>query len=89
VVNATNGRCASRSDQTIMMASTPAANSPRSLGAWLAALCPTNSTTARFRQRTRHEDRDITALSWGRRFHSPIFVSQPAMRLIEAAGGVD
>ena len=38
---------------------------------------------------TRHEYRDVTALSWGRRFHAPIFVSQPAMRLIENAGGVD
>jgi hypothetical protein len=36
---------------------------------------------------TRHEYRDVTALSWGRRFHAPIFVSEPAMRLIEAAGG--
>ena len=38
---------------------------------------------------TRHEYRDVTALSWGRRFHAPIFVSEPAMRLIEAAGGVE
>ncbi len=38
---------------------------------------------------TRHEYRDVTALSWGRRFHAPIFVSAPAMRLIEGAGGVD
>ncbi|HWC75938.1 MAG TPA: ankyrin repeat domain-containing protein [Blastocatellia bacterium] len=38
---------------------------------------------------TRHEYRDVTALSWGRRFHAPIFVSQPAMQLIEDAGGVD
>jgi hypothetical protein len=38
---------------------------------------------------TRHEYRDVTALSWGRRFHAPIFVSEPAMQLIEAAGGVD
>ena len=37
----------------------------------------------------RHEYRDVTALSWGRRFHAPIFVSEPAMRLIEAAGGVE
>lgn len=35
----------------------------------------------------RHEYRDVTALSWGRRFHAPVFVSEPAMRLIEAAGG--
>jgi hypothetical protein len=38
---------------------------------------------------TRHEYRNVTALSWGRQFHAPIFVSQPAMRLIEEAGGVD
>lgn len=37
----------------------------------------------------RHEYRDVTALSWGRRFHAPVFVSQPAMRLIGAAGGTD
>jgi hypothetical protein len=38
---------------------------------------------------TRHDYRDVTALSWGRRFHAQIFVSQPAMRLIEDAGGVE
>jgi hypothetical protein len=38
---------------------------------------------------TRHEYRDVTALSWGRRFHAPIFVSEPAMRLIQDAGGVE
>jgi hypothetical protein len=38
---------------------------------------------------TRHDYRDVTALSWGRRFHAPIFVSEPAMQLIEAAGGVE
>jgi hypothetical protein len=37
----------------------------------------------------RWEYRDVTALSWGRRFHAPIFVSEPALRLIEAAGGVE
>lgn len=36
----------------------------------------------------RHDYRDVTALSWGQRFHDPIFVSEPAMRMIEAAGGV-
>ncbi len=36
---------------------------------------------------TRHDYRDVTALSWGRRFHQPIFVSEPAMQLIEGAGG--
>jgi hypothetical protein len=38
---------------------------------------------------TRHEYRDVTAVSWGRRFHDPIFVSQPALQLIEAVGGVE
>jgi hypothetical protein len=38
---------------------------------------------------TRHDYRDVTALSWGRRFHDQIFVSEPAMRLIERAGGID
>jgi hypothetical protein len=37
----------------------------------------------------RYEYRDVTALSWGRRFHAPIFVSQPALQLVEAAGGVE
>lgn len=37
----------------------------------------------------RHDYRDVTALAWGRRFHAPIFVSQPAMRLIEEAGGIE
>lgn len=36
---------------------------------------------------TRHEYRDVTALSWGRRFHAPIFVSEPAMELLLTAGG--
>jgi ankyrin repeat protein len=39
--------------------------------------------------RTRHDYRDVTPLSWGRRFHQQIFVSDPALRLIEAAGGVE
>ncbi|MGH7638015.1 MAG: ankyrin repeat domain-containing protein [Gemmatimonadaceae bacterium] len=38
---------------------------------------------------TRHDYRDVTPLSYGRRFHAPIFVSQPAMDMIRAAGGVD
>jgi hypothetical protein len=41
------------------------------------------------RTTTRHEYRNVTALSWGRRFHDRIFVSEPALRLIEAAGGVE
>lgn len=36
----------------------------------------------------RHEYRDVTPITWGRRFHAPIFVSEPALRLLEAAGGV-
>ena len=38
---------------------------------------------------TRHDYRDVTALSYGRRFHQRIFVSEPALRLIEAAGGAE
>jgi hypothetical protein len=38
---------------------------------------------------TRHDYRDVTPLSWGRRFHAQIFVSEPAMALIEGAGGVE
>ena len=38
---------------------------------------------------TMHEYRDVTALSWGRRFHRKVFVSEPAMKLIEKAGGRD
>jgi hypothetical protein len=37
---------------------------------------------------TLHEYRAVTALSWGERFHRKVFVSEPAMRLIAAAGGV-
>ena len=36
---------------------------------------------------TRVDYRDVTPLSWGRRFHAPIFVSEPAMEAIRAAGG--
>ena len=42
-----------------------------------------------YRDTARYEYRDVTALSWGRRFHDPIFVSQPALQLIEAAGGLE
>jgi hypothetical protein len=34
------------------------------------------------------EYRDVTALSWGRQFHTKVFVSEPAMTLIEEHGGV-
>ena len=37
----------------------------------------------------RHEYHDVTALSWGRRFHEGMFVSESALRLIEDAGGVE
>lgn len=40
------------------------------------------------RTTTRHDYRDVTPLSWGRRFHDRIFVSEPALRRIEGAGGV-
>jgi hypothetical protein len=36
-----------------------------------------------------HSYRGVTALSWGRRFHAPIFVSRPAMRLVEESGGIE
>lgn len=36
-----------------------------------------------------YEYRDVTPLAWGRRFHAKVFVSEPAMKLIEAAGGVE
>jgi ankyrin repeat protein len=41
------------------------------------------------RTMTRHDYRSVTPLSYGRRFHDRIFVSEPAMRRIEAAGGVE
>jgi hypothetical protein len=36
-----------------------------------------------------YEYRDVTALSWGRRFHAKVFVSEPAMKLIEEYGGIE
>jgi hypothetical protein len=38
---------------------------------------------------TLREYRDVTPLSWGRRFHFKLLVSEPAMKLIEEAGGVE
>ena len=38
---------------------------------------------------TRYDYRDVTAVSWGRRFHAPIFVSEPAITLIAQAGGIE
>ena len=37
---------------------------------------------------TRHDYRDVTALSYGHQFHAPIFVSAPALQMIADAGGV-
>lgn len=36
---------------------------------------------------TRRDYRDVTPLAWGRRFHDPIFVSEPALARIAEAGG--
>lgn len=36
-----------------------------------------------------YEYRNVTALSWGRQFHAKVFVSEPALKLIEEYGGVD
>ena len=41
----------------------------------------------RFDVDTLHEYRDVTPLSWGKRFHAKVFVSAPAMRMIEERGG--
>ena len=34
-----------------------------------------------------YEYLDVTALAWGRQFHAKVFVSEPAMKLIEEYGG--
>ena len=34
-----------------------------------------------------YEYRDVTPIGWGRKFHAKVFVSEPAIKLIEAAGG--
>jgi hypothetical protein len=36
-----------------------------------------------------YEYRNVTALGWGRQFHAKIFVSEPALQLIEQHGGVE
>jgi ankyrin repeat protein len=36
---------------------------------------------------TRYEYRDVTPLSWGKQFHTKVFVSEPAMKLIAERGG--
>ena len=38
-------------------------------------------------ERSRHEYRDVTPISFGERFHNRIFVSEPAMRMIAEQGG--
>jgi len=38
---------------------------------------------------TLHEYLDVTALSWGRRYHRKAFVSEPAMALIQVRGGIE
>ena len=38
---------------------------------------------------TTYEYRDVTPLGWGRQFHAKVFVSEPAMQLIEEHGGVE
>lgn len=43
----------------------------------------------RFDTETTFEYRDVTPLGWGRQFNARIFVSEPAMRLIEERGGHD
>lgn len=41
----------------------------------------------RFDTENTHEYRDVRPLGWGRQFHARVFVSEPAMRLIEEHGG--
>jgi hypothetical protein len=36
-----------------------------------------------------YEYRDVTALGWGKQFHAKVFVSEPAMKLIESRGGTE
>src|SRR5262249_46279624 len=36
---------------------------------------------------TTYEYRDVTPVAWGKRFHAKVFVSEPAIRMIEARGG--
>jgi hypothetical protein len=38
---------------------------------------------------TLYEYRNVTALGWGRQFHAKVFVSESAMKLIEAYGGIE
>ena len=34
-----------------------------------------------------YEYRNVTPIGWGRQFHAKVFVSEPAIKLIEEAGG--
>jgi hypothetical protein len=34
-----------------------------------------------------YEYRDVTPIGWGRQFHAKVFVSEPAIKLVEEAGG--
>lgn len=41
----------------------------------------------RYDVETTYEYRDVTPIGWGRQFHAKVFVSEPAIRLIEEYGG--
>jgi Ankyrin repeat len=41
----------------------------------------------RYDTETTYEYRNVTALGWGRQFHAKVFVSEPAMQLIQQRGG--
>jgi ankyrin repeat protein len=43
----------------------------------------------RYDVETTYEYRDVTPLSWGRRFHAKVFVSEPALKLIAERGGIE
>lgn len=43
--------------------------------------------TPRYDVEKMYEYRNVTALGWGRQFHANVFVSDPALRLIEQHGG--
>jgi len=43
----------------------------------------------RYDVETAYEYRNVTALGWGKQFHAKVFVSEPAMKLIEEHGGVE
>ena len=41
----------------------------------------------RYDTETTYEYRNVTPLAWGRQFHAKVFVSEPAMQLIQQSGG--